>query len=959
MSVISTTVLFVLTLSSVTLEAQTTANGSIRGVVTDQQGAAVPGVLVSATSPTVPGTHLATSDGTGRYILGDLPPGDYTIVGELAGFARFLRTPVTVRAGLNLDVDIVMRVGAIDETVEVRVDTPLLETRNAGQAVNISGELLRAVPLLERREWFGALTVVPGVTSAEWVNNERLFSVHGADASANVVQIDGADVTPSFGSSIRYVNLSTDAIDDIQIKTAGVDASSPLGIGGIINIATTSGTNTVRGLATVLVQPREWNSSNTPGGTSNTIDQTQADLSLGAPVRRDRLWAFAAYRYADITSGASRTASQLDALRGLVPGFTPFDATNTAHFWFAKVTAQFSPAHQMTGFYQYDVNPALVVDPIGVNPSLEALGGSGASVRLSSIWSNRLTTRAGVSYNDKRRNVRDPEIDAPLERVFQSTIVSAGRPTGNGLLINRGSPITAWTTRPNSKLTLSFDATLLADRALGAHQLQAGIYAQPRIHIGQQNYFVNGGFTLEDVVLRQPGNYAAGVLPFHRVIMDGTELTSSRLEGHDYAFYVQDAWRPSSRLTVNAGIRVDRVGWTDRLFDLTSHSSTAIGPRLGVNYALTADSRRVIRGHWVRVHDQPSQMAPSVGSATLGQRDLYDSNFDGTFETVFVTPSTLTLTRGRFIDPDLHQPFVQEWGLGFTSQLPGRMSFGVDAVHREFRDRPALVETNGRYEDRVFRGYLDEEFNDVYEVTNNRWNWPVYASLELSFTKRTTRLQAIASYVRQWRHIGGSWQPNDPGSFIQPSAFANNRGIGNATGPTSQPVESNSLSGTQMTQRSSASAQWQDHAVRSGVAYTGQWNLLLAANYTFQSGAWSGPIIARAASPDPAFGPATVTLSNGRPVTNPLATVFRFAYPTRGEGQLKTPILHVWNVRVGRRFTWRRVAWDAALDVFNATNHDADLSFQSGANQTFNPLYGQTTFRQLPRSAHVTVRMSF
>jgi hypothetical protein len=235
----------------------------------------------------------------------------------------------------------------------------------------------------------------------------------------------------------------------------------------------------------------------------------------------------------------------------------------------------------------------------------------------------------------------------------------------------------------------------------------------------------------------------------------------------------------------------------------------------------------------------------------------------------------------------------------------------------------------------------------------------VYSSLDLSITTRTTRVQALASYVRQWRHIEGTWQPNDPASFIQPQAFANHTGIGSSTGTASAPTDANSLSGTQMTQSSTASAQWQDHVVRVGAAYSGPWALLLATSYTFQSGAWSGPIVTRLAAADPAFGPTTVRLSNGRVVTNPLATTFRFAYPARGEGQLRTPKLNAWNVRVGRRFSRGRVKFDAALDAFNVTNNGADMGFEFGANQTFNPLFGVTAFRQLPRSAQVVLRTSF
>jgi hypothetical protein len=938
--------------------AQTTAAGSIRGTVIDELGAAIPGAQISATSATVPGEFRATTGIDGQYRLADLPPGDYTVVAELTGFATIVRSPVTVRAGLNLILPLTMKVGGIDETVRVTGDTPLLETQNAVRSVNISGTLLRATPLSERREWYSALALAPGVTTAEWVNNDKLIYVHGADQAANVVQIDGADVTNASRSGVSYLNLNTDAVDDIQIKTAGVDASSPLGLGGIINIATASGTNSIKGALTVFGQPLAWNGSNTPGGTSSTVEQLQIDASAGAPIVKDRLWAFGAYRYTDLTSGVSRSPAVLEALRALIPGFSPFDSETRAHFWFAKLTTRWTPAHQIFGFYQEDTTPVLVVTPTAEHRSRESTGGMATSFRVNSVWSSRLTTRFSASYNNKRRETDDLGAAGPVRRIFRSALPSSGRLTGNGLLAIAGNPLATTVTEPNRKTVVAFDTTFLAPRLAGSHELQAGVYVVPGLHQGSHNTYVNGGFTQEESVLRDPASLTSGLIAFHRVVMNGPELTTFWQRTRDAAVYVQDTWRPTTRLTVNAGVRIDRITVHDLIFNVGAQESVDVGPRVGINYALTADARQVARAHWVRVHEQPG-LVTNVGSTTIGQQDLYDLDLNGSFETVFVTPPTLALTANRIIDPDFHQPFINEAGFGYAVQLPAGFGAGVDIVQRHYRDRPTLVETNGRYNGPVFAGYVDEGFNEIFRATNNRWNSPVYRSLELSLTRRGPRVQAIASLVRQWRHLDGTWQPHDPASFIQPGAFENDRGIGSTTGTTSAATDANSLSGTQMTQRSTASAQWQDYAFRTGVVYEGPWGLSLATNYTFQSGIWSGPVVTRLAAADPTFGPATVTLSNGRVVSNPLATTIRFAYPTRGDGQLKTPPLHAWNLRIGRRFAWRTAKVEASIDLFNLTNHDADLSFQNGANQTYNSLYGTTTFRQLPRSAQLTLRTTF
>ena len=451
---------------------------------------------------------------------------------------------------------------------------------------------------------------------------------------------------------------------------------------------------------------------------------------------------------------------------------------------------------------------------------------------------------------------------------------------------------------------------------------------QPKVYGTLQRY-VNDGFNIQESVLRRAGDLNSGTIPFHRVIMGGASLVTADQHTVDYAGYVQDAWRPTARLTINAGVRVDYITIHDDLYDLTTQRSTDVGPRLGVNYAITSDGRNVARAHWVVVHDQPGTVT-STGTPTIGQRDFYDLNLDGNFETVFETPATVGRVTNRTIDPDLHQPYVVDWGLGYRKQLPGNVAVGLDFVSRRFVDRTTLVEINGKYNGHVFEGYVDEAFNEFYIATNNGWNTPVYRSLDLSITKRTARLQGIASYVRQWRHVTGTWQPHDPASFIQPTAFANDKGIGSTAGVASAPIDANSLSGSQSASSTSASYQWRDHTVRIGATCDVGWGFHVAANYTYQSGDWSGPIVSRIAAPDPAFGPTTVTLSNGRGVTNPLATTIRFAYPTRGDGQMRTSPLHVPNIRLSRTFVLRAVKLDAAVDVFNITNNGTDYAFTNG-----------------------------
>jgi hypothetical protein len=217
----------------------------------------------------------------------------------------------------------------------------------------------------------------------------------------------------------------------------------------------------------------------------------------------------------------------------------------------------------------------------------------------------------------------------------------------------------------------------------------------------------------------------------------------------------------------------------------------------------------------------------------------------------------------------------------------------------------------------------------------------------------------FGSYLRQWRHLAGTWQPNDPAALIQPDAFPNDRGIGNTRTSPSSAIDSNSLSTIAGVQFVGPVSQWQDHTFRGAAVYSGPWGLTVSGDLTYQSGAWSGPIFTQIAAPDPRFGPPVVRLSTGRDVSNPLATVFRFACATRGECQVHLPAYKTVNARMTRRFTLpaKRVV-EIGAQFFNLANDGVNTTYLGGANLV-GPTLGNSGRAQPPRTAEVVFRLDF
>lgn len=948
--------------------AQTSAEGTIRGTIRDPQGGVLPGVTVEATSPAATRGQIVMSDADGSYRLLGLAPGEYTVSADLSGFAKYERRGVLVRAGLNIGMDIDLALGAVSETVRVTAESPLLEVHQPVQAVNISGDLQRSTPLSGRRDFSDFLEVTPGITarSLDQGNGAQVYMLRGSEIDNHVIQIDGADIG-SFRQGLAgvYVGLSPEAIRDTQVKTGGVDAAAPLGVGVIVNVATPSGTNRFSGGASIDYQPKPWNGTNAgSGGQSASAMLLQTDAALGGPVIKDRLTFFSTFRYADRAVGLARTESQLAALSTIDPSFAPFDNGGRSQYSFLKMTAQFSPTQQVYAFIQRDFNPEVAAFPTDARPfNIAAFGGDAFAGRWSSVWGRATTLRVLASFNDKSFNGSAAAFDGhtfqgPQQDTFSSSFVSSGRRVGSGLL-GQFTNTAGLTVAPTSKLVLQADVSYFRRGLAGSHELQAGFLAEPRLANETRVLYANGGAALEQRALRVPTDLASGTITFMRRVFDAPVVVSSSRVAQDWGAYVSDAWKPSARATITAGLRMDRIIVDDRLYGLRVQDSLETGPRLGATYVLTRDDRNVVRVNYGRVADLPQPAyLPTAGGNPIGFTDFYDTDLDGAFETVLRSvPITPDRSNVR-VDPQRHQPWIEEWIAGYRRQWPGELLMDASLVRRAYRDRPAAVEINRRIEGVAFVGYKDESLNDVFLLTNNTWNTQVYSGLEFTVAKRTSAVNLLGGYTRSFQHLDGTWVPGDPASLIQPSTFPNDKGIGSIRGN-----EIDSLSGTADTR----SPAWQKHAMRIAASWTPARRLLLATNVVLLSGPYSGPIVTRIAAPDPQFGSPTVTLSNGRLVSNPLATTLRFAYPTRGEGQIKAPAIFIWNARIGHEIGSGSRRLGFALDVFNVTNHAADQQFQPGGNQLYNTtnyaiapdgsFRGQS--RQPPRSAQLSIRLVF
>ena len=454
----------------------------------------------------------------------------------------------------------------------------------------------------------------------------------------------------------------------------------------------------------------------------------------------------------------------------------------------------------------------------------------------------------------------------------------------------------------------------------GSHEFKTGIWAAPTLSRDVLSRALNDGFTLERVRQIDPNNPAAGTVPFYRRYQSPLEIETTAARDRDYRDLRPGQLEAApQRLTVNFGVRADFVRRFDDVYEVERMNSTNIGPRVGGAYLITEDARNVVRAFFGRVHEQVNGRDPITTFGPISnrtQREIYDNNGDGVFEIEQITPAATAALNALAFDPDLHQPFVDEYAIGYAKQFPGQISLDLSFNRRYFKDAYAETDINGIYPsgpNQPFGGFgrVDPNHGMIMQQTNATWSQVVVTNLEAILAKNLSHnFQVVGTFTRQWQHLDGTWNPTDPARFIQPDAFPNNRDLsrhlfGNG--------DDNSLDGG---------------GAESGVAYrpvlgaAGRAVLRAVGHPSRGELRDSGGRLSRAGAIQqlrPAIrssGREAFRLANGTTASNPLATSWRFPYGTRSDGQLRNETTRYLQLNLGRTFKFgapERRGWSGHL----------------------------------------------
>ncbi len=714
--------------------AAQTATGDITGRVLDANGAVVPNAKVTVRNAGTGIARTATANEDGEYTVTQLPPGNYEVAVEAAGFSKVLVKDVQLLVGTRQTLNVELKAGAVTETVEVTAEGALIETTKSDISGVVTPTEVQNLPLLNRT--FAALSVI--MPEARPVGNfdptkTRIgnFAMNGGDGRQLDVNVDGGDNKDNVVGSLLQ-NFAYESIQEFQVLQHRWTAESGRSVGGVVNVVTKSGRNNLFGSFFGNFQAEELRRRSffekPPGSGATEVRKPEYSRqefggSIGGPIVRDRLFYFGAlerFRERQNNLVDPRVIPDLQA----IPGIQFVNVISTPYDdWLAtvKVDHNLTDDHNIFYRYSYQKNSS-PNDQVGVPARTDLTGGNTSDNELHSFVFNLTSTFSNSRLNQFAFHFQD----------FSNAILGV---TSNPNLTFPGSITIGQNTNvPQATLERKFQLRDDFSWITGNHTLKSGVnFINTELggffFFGAKGYAINffdPPSTIRNNTARYPQGFATPGAVQSITFSDGIGNHDQKL--NQLALYLQDDWKVTRRFTLNLGLRWDAnmgnlVDQTNNrtilLLKQLNHplaqaitrdpeklsrntpSWTEFQPRFGFAYDPKGDGRMVIRGGYGIFYDQLFQNL-TLFSLTQTNPELYQTALQLVNSAVGVgqlatyrfgvdplpgPPAGFSFRDlafggfGRINDPDATEPYVQKFSLGFQKSIGTGWSLSSDFVH--------------------------------------------------------------------------------------------------------------------------------------------------------------------------------------------------------------------------------------------------------------------------------------
>jgi hypothetical protein len=676
-----------------------TQTGTLIGEVSSSDGAALPGVIVTVTSPSLQGERSATTDAGGGFIFRGLPPGDYKVSFALTGFAT-VEQNVNVSLSKTAEVRTAMSVATMQETVEVvgQASSILTETQ---VATNYKYEEV-VDKLAMNRNLAAIAELAPGLSDNG--PNAGQVTIGGAFAYDNVFLLNGVDINDNLFGTANNLYIE-EALQEVTIMTSGISAEYGRFSGGVINAVTKSGGNQFSGTFRTDFENAAWRDESEVvdlaiargTGRPNTDKVNPIyTATLGGPVLKDRIWFFGAYRHQDETT--PRTLS--------VTGI-PYDFTLANRRYEGKLTGRIAANHNIQANYirnsteqgnNASINTTFSIDTRTlVNRTLP---NDLFVARYDGAISSNLYAEA--QYSQKKfgfRGTGGTDTD-----ILESPFLALGL---NGIpsFSHYNAPYFS-SFDPENRDNKQYAAALsyfISTGSMGRHDLKFGGEHYTSSRTGGNSQSATGYVFRADPVLAggipisdASGRFIPMFIPGTSRIENWISLQGAEINLKTLSFYVNDRWALNDRWTFNLGARFEQHDTDATQAGITSISSSAFVPRLGATFDVQGDGKWILQatyGHYAgKAAETQFADNTNVGTPNLlllqyagpaGQGVNFAPGFDVNNYSVIGGNFPI---QNVFLDDGLNTPITREWTLQAGTRLGNRGEFKVVYSNRRTSD---------------------------------------------------------------------------------------------------------------------------------------------------------------------------------------------------------------------------------------------------------------------------------
>ncbi|MCM3879401.1 MAG: TonB-dependent receptor, partial [Vicinamibacterales bacterium] len=713
------------------LPSSVMAQSSITGQVKDESGGVLPGVTIEAASPAlIEKAKSAVSDDQGRFQIIDLRQGTYKVTFTLPGFSTVVRDGIELPANFTATVSADMKVGALEETITVSGQTPLVDVSQAARTQVITRDIIDSLPTT--RNIMSVGNMIPGIRlGTPDIGGSRAMEQtnprgHGLNNTHTVQQVDGMSVNSQETSNQQsYYNDALSA--EVAVTTAAQTAENQSG-GMRVNAIPKDGGNIVSGSVFIGGSDGNWQSDNIDDylksqniTSGNGIVHIQNfNASVGGPVKKDKIWFFASVRHISTDETVANTplfltAPNGDNIRSILDQYI--------RDGLARLTWQVNQKTKVAAFMQRTWKRKGKDFGFGTDPRAGtqrdpskahyAIG----NAKYTNTLTSKILLEAGYSTAYQHwTGFNQPAVR--LDRYLADGVTVNPAWLANGRITDTASNINprcayaagclAWVSNGQDQRTADIRRVVVASMSYvtGTHNIKFGFqnsFGPVHVYTDRQADLV------QNYVNNRPQTVTVYTTPSNRF---------SHVD-YDLGYYIQDSWT-IKRLTLSPGVRVDnfssRIESTampagrfvgERFFAERKNVPTwnnDIAPRFSAAYDLFGDGRTAVKAGWSKYYEPltggfADTYAPGVANENRNWFDCaintagtacsgvaLPTNNDGIAQNNEIGPGSATfgLAAERDFDPEVQRQSNVEIMASVSHQLTSRVSATVGYYHRTF-----------------------------------------------------------------------------------------------------------------------------------------------------------------------------------------------------------------------------------------------------------------------------------